>query len=120
MAAKPQPSFSPGRRWKIGFDVVVRTALVLAVVVMVNDLGAKFFRRFYLSSQAQQLSTRTLSVVRAITNRVNVTVYYDTQDEENFYPNIIALLKPWAPFACRLIDSPVFLDSNIPMHVPQS
>jgi len=23
-------SFSPGRRWKIGFDVVVRTALVLA------------------------------------------------------------------------------------------
>ena len=39
---KPQPSFSPGRRWKIGFDVVVRTALVLAVVVMVNYLGAQF------------------------------------------------------------------------------
>jgi len=36
MATHSQPSFSPGRRWKIGFDVVVRTALVLAVVVMVN------------------------------------------------------------------------------------
>ena len=34
MAAKSQPSFSPGRRWKIGFDVVVRTALVLAVGVV--------------------------------------------------------------------------------------
>ena len=95
MAAKSQPSFSPGRRWKIGFDVVLRTALVLAVAVMVNYLGANFFRRFYLSSQAQQLSTRTLSVVRTITNRVNVTLYFDTQDEENFYPTISALLKEY-------------------------
>jgi hypothetical protein len=53
MAAKSQPSFSPGRRWKIGFDVVVRTALVLAVVVMVNYLGAQFSGRFYLSSQTR-------------------------------------------------------------------
>ena len=95
MAAKPQPSFSPGRRWKIGFDVLVRTALVLAVVVMVNYLGANFYGRFFLSSQAQQLSTRTLSVVRSITNRVNVTVYFDTQDEANFYPTISALLKEY-------------------------
>ena len=72
MAAKSQPSFSPGRRWKIGCDVVVRTALVLAVVVMVNYLGAKFFGRFYLSSQTQvKLSSRTLSVVHSITNRVD-------------------------------------------------
>ncbi len=50
---EPQPSFSPGRRWKIGFDVVVRTALVLAVVLMVNYLGARFFGRFYLSSETR-------------------------------------------------------------------
>ena len=92
MAAKPQPSFSPGRRWKIGCDMVARTVLALAVVVMVNYLSAKFFGRFFLSSQAQQLSARTLSVVRSITNRVNVTVYFDTKDEENFYPAINALL----------------------------
>ena len=53
MAAKPQPSFSPGRRWKIGCDMVARTMLALAVVVMVNYLSAKFFGRFFLSSQAQ-------------------------------------------------------------------
>jgi ABC-2 type transport system permease protein len=95
MTNKSQPSFSPGRRWKIGFDVIVRTALVLAVVVMVNYLGAKFFKRFYLGSQTQQLSTRTLSIVRSITNRVNVTVYYDTKDDGNFYPTIIGLLNEY-------------------------
>src|ERR1700728_3965484 len=93
MADKIQPSFSPVSRWKIGLDVIVRTALVLAVVVMVNYLGAKFFRRFYLSSQAQQLSTRTLSVVHSITNRVAVTVYYDKEDD--WYPMIMALLDEY-------------------------
>jgi hypothetical protein len=93
MADKIQPSFSPGRRWKIGFDMVVRTALVLAVVVMVNYLGAKFFHRFYLSSQTQQLSTRTLSVVHSITNHVAVTVYYDKSDD--WYPMIMALLNEY-------------------------
>src|SRR5450432_2748504 len=94
MAAKSQPSFSPGRRWKTGCDVVVRTALVLAVVMMVNYLGAKFYGRFYLSSQTQvKLSSRTLSVVHSITNRVTVTVYYDKTDD--WYPSIIGLLNEY-------------------------
>jgi ABC-2 type transport system permease protein len=94
MATKSQPSFSPARRWKIGFDVVVRTALVLAVVVMLNYLGAKFYGRFYLSSQTQvKLSPRTLGVVRSITNQVAVTVYYDKTDD--WYPTIIALLNEY-------------------------
>jgi hypothetical protein len=94
MATKPQPSFSPGRRWKIGLDVVVRTALVLAVVVMVNYLGAKFYSRFYLSSQTQvKLSSRTLSVIHSVTNHVAVTVYYDKTDD--WYPAIIALLNEY-------------------------
>jgi len=94
MAAKSQPSFAPGRRWKIGFDMLVRTALVLAVVVMVNYLGAKFYGRFYLSSQTQvKLSPRTLSVVHSITNHIAVTVYYDKTDD--WYPTIIALLNEY-------------------------
>jgi ABC-2 type transport system permease protein len=94
MTAKPKPSFSPGRRWQIGCDVVVRTALVLAVVVMVNYLGAKFYGRYYLSSQTQvKLSARSLSVVHSITNHVAVTVYYDKTDD--WYPTIIALLNEY-------------------------
>jgi len=91
---KPQQSFSPGRRWKIGFDVVVRTALVLAVVVMVNYLGGLFTERFYLSSQTRiKISPRTVEVLRSMTNHVAVTLYYNTQDD--FYPTIVALLNEY-------------------------
>ena len=94
MAAQSQPSFTPGRRWRIGLDVVVRTALVLAVVVMVNYLGAKFYGRFYLSSETQmKLSSRSLGVVRSVTNHVVVTVYYDQTDD--WYPTIIGLLNEY-------------------------
>jgi len=91
---KSQPSFSPGRRWKIGFDVVVRTVLVLAVVVMINYLGGIFTERFYLSSQTRiKISPRTVDVLRSLTNRVTVTLYYDTQDD--LYPTIVSLLDAY-------------------------
>ncbi len=94
MPNESQPSFSRSRRWKIGFDLAVRTVLVCAVVVMVNFLGAQFFYRFYLSSQTRiQLASRTLSVLQSLTNRVAVTLYYDRQDD--FYPEIVALLNEY-------------------------
>ena len=92
----PRPSFSPARRWQIGLDVVLRTALVLAVVVMANWLGAKFYHRFYWSEQTRvELSSRTLTILQALTNRVEVTLYYDTHDAANFYPDIVALLNAY-------------------------
>ena len=92
--SKSQRSFTPGRRWKIGFDLVVRTVLVLAVVVMANYLGALFSKRFYLSSQTRiQISPRTVDVLRSMTNHVMVTLYYDTQDD--FYPTILSLLNEY-------------------------
>ncbi len=94
-----RPSFSPASRWKIGFDVLLRTALVLAVVVMVNFLGAKFFHRFYLSSQTRVvLSTRTLAVLRSLTNHVDVTLYYDRKPNDNkpnFYSDVKTLLDEY-------------------------
>jgi gliding motility-associatede transport system auxiliary component len=94
--SKPLPSFSPGRRWKIGFDVVVRTLLVLSVVVMVNYLGGLFSKRFYLSSLTRiKLSPRTVDVLRSVTNHVAVTLYYDTQDPDDFYPTILSLLNAY-------------------------
>ncbi len=93
-APPSQPSFSAGRRWKIGFDVAVRTALVLAVVVMVNYLGARFYGRFFLSSQTRvQLAPQTLDILKSLTNRVEVTLYYDKQDD--YYPTIVALLNEY-------------------------
>jgi hypothetical protein len=89
---KPRHSFSRASRWQIGFDKVLRTVLVLAVVVMVNYLAAQFFHRFYLSSQTQiTLSSRTLTILHSITNEMTVTLYYDTRDADNFYATLKAL-----------------------------
>jgi hypothetical protein len=91
---KNQPSFSPGRRWKIGFNVVVRTIMVAAVVVMANYLGGLFFGRFYFSSQTRvELSSRTVSVLHSLTNHITVTLYYDRQYD--FYPTVVALLNEY-------------------------
>lgn len=95
--AKSRPSFSPRRRWRIGFDVVLRTAIVLAIVMMANYLSAQFFHRFYLSSSAREaLSSRTLSILNSLTNRVTITLYYDTHDDpKNFYPTLLALANEY-------------------------
>jgi ABC-type uncharacterized transport system involved in gliding motility auxiliary subunit len=96
MRAEPKssPSFSTANRWRIGFDVVLRTVLVLAVVGMLNYLGAKFYHRYYLSSQTRTvLSSATLTVLRSLTNHVEVTLYYDRHAD--FYPDIVALLNEY-------------------------
>lgn len=96
MAAEPQskPSFTPRRKWGIGFDLAVRTLVVLAIVVMVNHLAGVFFRRQYLSEATKvELSSRTRSVLQTVTNDVKVTIYYDRDDE--FYPTIESLLREY-------------------------
>ncbi len=96
MAAEPQSqsSFTPRRKWGIGLNLAVRTLVVLAVVVMVNHLASVFFHRQYLSAATKvELSSRTRSVLAAVTNDVKVTIYYDRNDE--FYPTIAALLREY-------------------------
>ena len=93
-APSTRPSFSPGRRWRIGFSVAVMTLAVFAVVVMLNYLGTQFFHRYYLSSLTRiQLSTRTTSLLHALTNRVQVTVYCSREDE--FFGDLANLLKEY-------------------------
>ena len=90
-----RPSFSSASRWRIGLDVVLRTALVLAVVVMVNYLGGLFYHRFFLSSQTSvKLSTRTVTALHSLTNAVKVTLFFDAGKEE-FFPDIVALLNEY-------------------------
>jgi hypothetical protein len=92
---KSRPSFSAASRWQIGLDVALRTALVLAVVVMVNYLGSRFYHRFFLSAQTSvKLSSRTVTALHSVTNAVKVTLFFDTANEE-FYPDIVALLNEY-------------------------
>ncbi|MGH7942169.1 MAG: GldG family protein [Limisphaerales bacterium] len=90
----PIQSFSPARRWKIGGDVFLRILLVLAVVVMANYIVSLFSAQFFLSPQTRvRLSPRTISILHSLTNRVDVTVYYDRNDQ--MYSMVTALLNEY-------------------------
>ena len=101
MATAPKTSFSRHRQWRFGFEAVLRTVVVFAVVVMVNYLGGRYYRRQFLSDQTQiHLSSRTVSVVSALTNQVKVTLYYNKEDR--LYPDVLALLNEYRNLNPRL------------------
>jgi ABC-2 type transport system permease protein len=104
MATPPssQPSFSPRRKWSIAFSVTLATVAVFALLVGINYLSSRhFFKRFYLSADTRvQLSPRTLSVLKMLTNDVNVTVYYDKED--SLYGDIISLLREYQAHSRKL------------------
>jgi len=91
-----KPSFSAGRKWSIGFNVVVASMAVLALVVMANYLGVRHYLRFQLSDNAQlKLSPQTMSLLQSLTNQVRVTVCFDAQAESELYNLVSALLKEY-------------------------
>ncbi len=101
MDSQPERTFSPGRKWTIGFDVVLRTAVVLAVVGMLVYLGGRYFHRFHLSSQtAMELSPLTRNLLRSITNEVKVILYYAKDDR--LYSTVSALAHEYRSINPRL------------------
>ncbi len=87
-------SFSAWKRLGLGLDLILRTAVVLAVVVMVNYLGARWHQRFYLNAEArQELSPRTTGLLNSITNDVSVTLFYDR--ENPLFTQVAALLREY-------------------------
>src|SRR6478736_876175 len=93
-APQSKPSFTPRRKWGIGLNLTVRTLAVLTCVVLVNQLASVFFHRQYLSQATKvELSSRTRTVLAAVTNDVKVIIYYDREDE--FYPTILGLLREY-------------------------
>jgi gliding motility-associatede transport system auxiliary component len=89
--SQSRPSFSPYLKWGIGLHVVLLILVVFAVVAMVNYLSRDYFLRFQLSARTRiELSPRTVSLLRSLTNQVKVTLYYDTDDE--LYQTVADLL----------------------------
>jgi ABC-type uncharacterized transport system involved in gliding motility auxiliary subunit len=90
------PSFSPYRKWAIGLHLCILISVVFAVVVMVNYLSRDYFLRFHVSEHSKiQLSPRTLSLLRSLTNQVKVTLYYDTDADESLYGIVSDLLSEY-------------------------
>jgi hypothetical protein len=96
MAKETQPpaSFSPGRKWTIGFHVGFIIFVVLAVTGMVNYLSHDYFARFHLSTRNKiELSPRTIHFLKGMTNQVKAILYYDKNDP--LYSTIAELLNEY-------------------------
>jgi hypothetical protein len=92
--SQSKPSFSPWRKWSIGFNVILIVLVVLSVVAMVNYLSRDYFTRFHWSTTSKHaLSPRTLDLLHALTNKVKVVIYYDKN--EPFYSTIVSLLTEY-------------------------
>lgn len=116
MAPDPQsrPSFSPYRKWGVGLHIVVLVLVVLSVVVMANYISLNYFLRFHLSAHSRiELSPRTIGLLKAITNQVQVTLYYDTKDEEALYSTVLDLLNEY-----RLVNPRIKVQTVDYMHDP--
>ena len=100
--ALPQSSFSPQRRWSIGSDVLLSVAALLALVIMVNYLAARHFRRIQLNSAARyELSPLTLHLLSSVTSKVKVIVFFDPQNP--LYSSVKGLINEYEA-RCRQIE----------------
>lgn len=89
-----QPSFSPGRKWSISFNVVISILALLAVILMVNYLAARHYRRVPLSWHAQtELSPLTQRVLAGVTNPVKIVVFFEKDDP--LFDSVWGLLKEY-------------------------
>lgn len=89
------PSFSTGRRWFIGFHVLLAVVAVAAILGMVNYLSLRHFIRHNVSEKGEgQLTATTLQVIKSLTNDVRVIIYFNP--EEPLYPYVSAMLKEYA------------------------
>lgn len=89
------PSFSPGRKWRIGFGVVASLAVAFAIVVMANYISRNFFFcRLFVSTQTHiKLAPQTIGLLKALTNDIHVTLYYDKDDA--MFGTIAALVNEY-------------------------
>jgi ABC-type uncharacterized transport system len=109
MAQDPskKPSFSSLRRWGIFFSVITSIVAMIALVIMLNYLGARYYARLAWSTETRaQLSPQTLGLLKSITNEVKVVVYYDKKDR--LYGFITDLLNEYRltnpKISVRLVD----------------
>lgn len=89
------PSFVPGRKWRVGFSVLLSVIAAIAVVGMLNYLAVtrKVWRFDLTRGQSIQLSPLTLGTLSALTNDVHVSVLFN--QGAALYPHVDSLLREY-------------------------
>ncbi|MEP6662622.1 MAG: Gldg family protein [Verrucomicrobiota bacterium] len=90
-------SFPAGRRWLLWFNTISGVIAIFALVVMANYLASGHFWRFQTSDRGQAgLSPQTTNLLNRITNKIEVTIFFDQQGNEEIYALTTALLKQYS------------------------
>jgi hypothetical protein len=80
-----EPSFTRGRKWRVGFNVVVGILSAFALIAMINYLSSRHSVRYnWVDSAGNKLSPMTERVLASITNKVKVIVFFPRNDAPLF------------------------------------
>jgi len=97
----PAPSFSAARKFGAGLGLLVGVVAMVAIVLMVNLIATRYFRRMSFSEdRVPPLAPVTLQVVGALTNDLHVTLFYDP--DETLYTPILQTLRQYAAASPRV------------------
>jgi hypothetical protein len=92
----PQPSFSPRRRIGILLNVVLGIVAAAALIVMVNYLGAAYYKRLQWTTHHRiELSPQTTRLAESLTNQVEAIIFFDVHSEADLYGWVSALLREY-------------------------
>jgi hypothetical protein len=81
MTSELPPSFSRGRKWSLSLNTVLALGAALALVLMVNYLGARHFTRWSVAANADsELSPFSRRVLAGVTNTLKVTLYFNKKE----------------------------------------
>jgi|YelNatPaOPRAMG01_1025707.scaffolds.fasta_scaffold04039_7 hypothetical protein len=98
---EPRPSFSAAQRWQAALSVGLSVLAMGALVLMVNYLGIRHFKRVSLApGRPTELSPLTRRVLQTLTNDVQVTIYF--RKDEPLYDSVWALLKEYSLANARI------------------
>jgi hypothetical protein len=86
------------QRIGVGITLTISSIAIISIVLMVNYLSARHFKRFDITASKQwSLSPLTKNVLKNITNDVKVVVYMDK--ENPVYDLTVLLLREYAAYS---------------------
>jgi hypothetical protein len=98
-----EASFTRGRKWRVGFNVVLALVSAFALVVMANYLAARHSTRYnWADAAGNKLSPQTQRALASVTNKVRVIVFF-RRDELPLFAWVTGLLKDYQ-LRCPMLD----------------
>jgi len=95
-------SFSAARKWAIALNVLASCAALLALVVMVNYLANRHFKRYqWMADERYRLSPMTVKLLETLTNQVKVIVFFNPED--SLFSSVKGLINEYR-LACPKIE----------------